>query len=215
MSKQEHTDATRARKAALERRIMAAWAKQIRTAENAWAAEKDHLCAGSDIPKSEIGTELQNTAVYLTHWLARVFNDGQVVSPVEAAIIRRLRAAVQPMLAGQKVALAHALVDGMGNKYRSGSGDAVATELVVLLRQLVHPAFDALKASDTGGFLDRYEATKARRTTTGKGRGKLSAAGILCELNRLARWPLGRALTARQVANAVKRYGEHVTPEVT
>jgi hypothetical protein len=76
----------------------------------------------------------------------------------------------------------------------------------------VHSGFAVLEKSDVGALFDRIIESTPRSATGRAPRnrkagsiGALTAAGILCELNKMARYPLGSRLTADSIYHAVKR----------
>ena len=75
--------------------------------------------------------------------------------------------------------------------------------LLMTLWSTVHERF-----GDLGGHFDamghllvRYTASKGKRTSAGKGHGKLSAEEIVVKLNALVRAPLGKQLNYRSIQN--------------
>jgi hypothetical protein len=174
------------------------------------ASTSDLLVQLGSAPHRIILTDEEQTALAVVNWLASVMGDPPPRAS-DAARIRRMNEVFLPARRdGQRVVAAVELVEEYGDKYRElPKGlpphlyDGPANELILELEASVHENFGALakRRAEVLRLLARYEPTKGRRSAAGKP-GKLSAAGVVCELNKMVQEPLGHGLNQRTVANA-------------
>ncbi len=172
------------------RKAIRAWASRVRAAGRALQDEAltaREIDALRTISRIVYGLEAQAVGV----------SDGVVERR-----LKRIVAAGMPRI-GEGVALAHRLIVMHAERkapLTGGMNDAdLAVMLCSALTSNVHEAFGKLKPEMVVPLLARYTRTKDRTKL------KITAAGILVELNRAARWPLGKALKAGGVGNAVRR----------
>jgi hypothetical protein len=165
--------------------------------------------------------QTSGAAVEIVHWFSDVFDGDRAVQREEREILGRLTNAFRPVREGQKAALAARLVEEHafrylealtgGSKYKGNSQDSIVEQLCVSLWSLVDEAFGALDSQHTavGALLARFEPNQHKRRTSAAnkaaGKGKLAASGIVAELNKMARWPLGRRMSAKGVSSARTR----------
>jgi hypothetical protein len=147
--------------------------------------------------------------VRTVHWLAIVLT-GEILleqprSAHIAALLKRVDKALDPPTGqGEQIATAARLIrmhaERLGATYLEGAThERAAVFLVAALEMNVHSAFGSLDAKAVAALLSRYTNTKDRQNS------KLTAAGILLELNKLVKWPLGRRLSLSGIGNAIRR----------
>lgn len=177
-------------------RAIADWSKRVAGASGVvWGETFSHL---SEL-EQRIVTVIHNAAITLQ--LAR---EG-LADERDRVWLERLATAKDDRPATLKLALAAQIVAECAEKstpaLRHGPAEFVNWGQLCkgLLASDLDPAFEKLKVTDVDALLARYTNTKDRQG------GKLTPAGILVELNKLADHPLGRDFNAKRVTDAVGR----------
>ncbi|HEY5373510.1 MAG TPA: hypothetical protein VIK01_07470 [Polyangiaceae bacterium] len=160
--------------------------------------------SGANADAYEFLSDADRTAVELVQWLARTFVSEQ---PPEIAgeVLRRIAAIA---LDGPRDWKIRRGVESVERFAEEGS-EALVNDLIAN----VEPNFWSLKTHlrAVEELLADYKPDVGRRTSDGKGSGKMSAARILAELNTLAGYPLGKNLDAHGVGSAISRSRQPVT----
>jgi hypothetical protein len=204
----------------LRRDAMSKWAKTLEVATWDVSADVTRPLGRGEYRDLELAhvepDDDEKNALVIVEWLAGLYQCDAPIHPHQRAILRRLDAAFRPAREGQKAALADELVQEHGERiheakrpgYKGNPPREIAHQLAVSLWSMVDASFGALddRLDDVVALLERYERYRGRRSKAGKGTGKVSSTRIVCELNAMVRWPLGRSLKPRGVSNAVQKW---------
>ena len=174
---------------------------ELKIAAQSGLSAEDVLRA-RELPLPEAPAEYGRRARIMAHWLLKIAEEMEPTRH-DQAVLNRMWAASKPARDVERRALAAEVVTEHAEAYRTAPQARAAQRLCGSLGARVDAAFATLEPEHVLALFVRYEPGRGKRTSAGRGKGKLSAAGVVAELNRLARWPLGRNLSPHAIGNAV------------